>query len=80
MEKLEKLRAEKFRILKDSELKGLVGKGYLNDSVGGCSQGGYCGGGCSAGTPHLTVYHGECYYSAIARQCVCSGASGGDLW
>ena len=81
MDKLNKIKAEKFRILKDAELKEIFGLGYLNDSVGSCSQNGSsCGGGCSANSSSQPYYFGECYYSSIARCCVCNGASGGDPW
>jgi len=77
MDILEKLTGEKFRILRDSELKGIIGKGYLNDSIGNCSQGSYCSGSCSASNAYAPGdYYGDCYYSNIARQCVCSGAPG----
>ena len=80
MEKLSKLKVEKFRILKDSELKRIVGRG------GGCEGTTNCGGSCS-GTfvpneyqpdmeivqyyPLGEIHYGTCYYSSIARQCVC---------
>ena len=78
MEKLEKLQAEKFRILKDPELKGIVGK------ANGCEGSGTnCGGSCFydsyttgngvwwGGGIYPVSQPGTCYYSSIARECVC---------
>jgi len=79
MEKLSKLKVEKFRILKDSELKQIVG------SSGSCAGTTQCGSGACDGyytvdpctgiisQTNMTMYHpGTCTYSSIARQCVCS--------
>jgi len=79
MDILNKTKAEKFRILKDPELKEILG------GDGGCEGTTSCGGGCSGmsikwdytplnETPipgGWQYLEGQCYYSSIARQCVC---------
>jgi hypothetical protein len=69
MDKLNKLKVEKFRILKDSELKEIIGRGLYSECAcgsGSCSwRGGAMNGMGSINT-------GLCSYSSIARTCICS--------
>ena len=71
MNKLKELTVEKFRIMKDAELKGIVGGlhwGHECTCGGGCNTVGFWNGHFSD-----SYYSHDCVYSSIARTCVCGG-------
>ena len=71
MDKLKKLKVEKFRILKDSELKEIVG----SSSYAECNCGSGCswrsGGSLNPGWGLTGLGEGRCQYSSVARTCIC---------
>jgi len=82
MEILDKLKVEKFRILKDPELKGILGREWVNDVCNPFNEYSHChymyeGEPCSArsGGSSNNAWgwvSGRCVYQAANNLCVCT--------